>query len=64
MSNFSKLISVQSIIAVMLVGVTVFMFAVQRDVPESLIALMGAVIAFYFRPAQGDDLEVNEHTSN
>lgn len=70
MSNYTKLISVQSIIAVMLVGVTVFMFAVQRDVPESLIALMGAVIAFYFHPGSGDDgsenseLEVNEHTSN
>lgn len=55
MSNLSKLVSVQSIIAVMLVGVTVFMFAVQRDVPESLIALLGAIIAFYFHPTDTDE---------
>lgn len=63
MSSF-KNISVQSIIALMLVAATIYLFVAQQQVPESLIALLGAIIAFYFRPSDDEDLEVNEDTSN
>lgn len=50
-------LTVQSLIALMLVGATIYLFIVQQDIPESLLTLIGAIVAFYFNSSDDDDDE-------
>ena len=41
--------SIRAIIALLFVGATIVLYGVQGAVPEGLIALDGAVVAWYFK---------------
>lgn len=52
--------SVRGLLALLIVGTACLLFILGRDVPEALIALVGAVIPYYFLHRQDESRRADE----